>query len=249
MEIALSVLNTTDVLKQSLSAIERLREEGARVHSITNTVAQNFTANVLLACNAKPSMTANVSEVEFFTRRADALHINLGTLDDQRKAAIEKSMKIARSENKPILLDPVMVHVSPERAKFAQKLCQEVSILKGNSQEVETLDVSARAVNCVLQSGETDCAYNSELGFEIDNGHPIMGQVIATGCALGALVAALSSKTENPIVASVAGAVWFGVAGEEAAKRANGPGSFPVEFLDELANITASEIIKKARIT
>ena len=52
-----------------------------RVHCITNAVAQNFTANVLLAAGAMPSMTIAPKEVGAFAARADALLVNLGTFD------------------------------------------------------------------------------------------------------------------------------------------------------------------------
>ena len=37
--------------------LERVRRTAPRVHCITNAVAQHFTANVLLALGAVPSMT------------------------------------------------------------------------------------------------------------------------------------------------------------------------------------------------
>ena len=54
---------------------------GPRVHCITNAVAQNFTANMLLAAGAVPSMTIAPKEVGRFAARADALLVNLGTFD------------------------------------------------------------------------------------------------------------------------------------------------------------------------
>ena len=43
--------------------LERLRQRRPRVHCITNAVAQNFTANMLLAAGAVPSMTIAQKEV------------------------------------------------------------------------------------------------------------------------------------------------------------------------------------------
>ena len=61
--------------------IVRLRERSPRVHCITNTVAQAFTANVLLAAGAIPSMTIAPQEISEFAARADALLVNLGNFD------------------------------------------------------------------------------------------------------------------------------------------------------------------------
>ncbi|HEU4519897.1 MAG TPA: hydroxyethylthiazole kinase, partial [Microvirga sp.] len=60
--------------------MDRLRREGTRVHAITNTAAQAFTANLLLAAGAAPSLTTAPDEAQAFTARAGALLVNLGTL-------------------------------------------------------------------------------------------------------------------------------------------------------------------------
>ena len=67
--------------------LERIRARRPRVHCITNAVAQNFTANVLLAAGAVPSMTVAPEEVGAFVARADALLVNLGTFDRERREA------------------------------------------------------------------------------------------------------------------------------------------------------------------
>ena len=237
------------VLDKALQAIEALRSDGTRVHSITNTVAQNFTANVLLACNAKPSMTVNPDEVEAFTRRSDALHINLGTLDNERMDAIQKSMFVAKQKNKPVTLDPVMAHVSPLRAEFANSILHQTDIVRGNQSEMDILDLGNAHSSCLVMTGEKDKIINGKSKISVDNGHPIMAQVIATGCALGGLIAALSSKTESRSSACLAALLWFGVAGELSAERCSGPGSFSSIFIDILHHITLDEIKNHARIS
>src|SRR2546423_1494447 len=67
--------------------LARLRVRAPRVHCITNSVAQAFTANTLLAVGAIPSMTLAVDEIGAFVARADALLVNLGTFDEERRAA------------------------------------------------------------------------------------------------------------------------------------------------------------------
>ena len=72
----------------------RLRARAPRVHCITNAVAQNFTANVLLAAGCVPSMTISPEEIAQFVARADALLVNLGTFDAERREAV----RIARED-------------------------------------------------------------------------------------------------------------------------------------------------------
>ena len=104
--------------------LARLRARQPRVHCITNAVAQNFTANVLLAAGAIPSMTIAPDEVGEFVARADALLVNLGTFDAERQAATEAALE-RRSRQQPWVLDPVFIDRSPPRAAFARDWWRE----------------------------------------------------------------------------------------------------------------------------
>src|SRR3984893_15007185 len=79
----------------SADILARIRARRPRVHCITNAVAQNFTATMLLAAGAVPSMTIASDEIADFVARADALLVNLGTLDPERRAAIEIAIATA----------------------------------------------------------------------------------------------------------------------------------------------------------
>jgi len=74
--------------------LDRVRERRPRVHCITNAVAQAFTANMLLAVGAIPSMTIAPDEVSDFVVGADALLVNLGTLDRARREFIGNPEKV-----------------------------------------------------------------------------------------------------------------------------------------------------------
>lgn len=240
---------TKNVLDSALETIDVLRRDGARIHSITNTVAQNFTANVLLASNIKPSMTVNPDEVDAFTQRADALHINLGTLDKGRVSAINNAIGVANARSIPVLLDPVMIHVSPLRAAFAVDIMNQATIIRGNVHEINMLGVQENGSSCIVMTGDEDQVFYREKSHSVQNGHPIMAKVIATGCALGALISALSSKTDNPSYASIAGLIWFGIAGELAAKKSKSPGSFAPYFIDALYETQTDVLRDKAKLS
>ena len=102
--------------------LERLRDRQPRVHCITNAVAQNFTANVLLAAGAIPSMTISPDEIAAFAARADALLVNLGTFDVERQTAAETAIAQVNRLERPWVLDPVLIDRSPPRADFARDL-------------------------------------------------------------------------------------------------------------------------------
>src|SRR5882724_2450909 len=100
----------------------RLRARSPRVHCITNSVAQTFTANVLLAAGAIPSMTLSADEIGAFVARADALLVNLGTFDAERREATATALEVASEEGVPWVLDPVFIDRSEPRAAYARSL-------------------------------------------------------------------------------------------------------------------------------
>src|ERR1043165_2145186 len=102
--------------------LARLRARAPRVHCITNAVAQTFTANVLLAVGAIPSMTLAAGEIGAFVARADALLVNLGTFDAERRAATAAALEVVGERRTPWVLDPVFIDRSVERAAYAQSL-------------------------------------------------------------------------------------------------------------------------------
>ena len=77
------------VAQAASDILARLRAHGPRVHCITNAVAQNFTANVLLAAGCVPSMTLSPEEIGPFVAGAQGLLVNLGTFDSERREATE----------------------------------------------------------------------------------------------------------------------------------------------------------------
>lgn len=236
-------------LEKYLEPIERLRKESALVHCVLNTVAQNFTANVLLCCGATPSMTTSKEEIKEFAAFADALLINLGTLDEEKRTVCRLAVEAAKTKSIPFVLDPVMCNISQTRLKFAEEqLALSPKILRVNKQEAKSLETIASDQTCTVITGETDLVMVGRNKASVSNGHPYMHKVIAVGCAQGAVMAALYTKANSAFDAAVGTLLWFGVAGEMAAEKASGPGSFQTAFIDTLSNLSTSQIADKARV-
>src|SRR5262249_53257203 len=117
-----SLRSILDLAAACADVIERVRAHSPRVHCITNAVAQNFTANVLLAAGARPSMTISPEEIGSFVASADALLVNLGTFDAARRDATDTAIEVAAEEGLPWVLDPVLIDRSPPRAAYAADL-------------------------------------------------------------------------------------------------------------------------------
>jgi hydroxyethylthiazole kinase len=234
-------------LEQAVAAIDAVRRGPVRVHCLTNSVAQNFTANVLLACGAIPSMTVSPGEAPDFTDAADALLLNLGTLDADRRAAMPASLDRALAQGKQVVLDPVLCQLSSIRLDFAKQLLASGRlILKSNRAEADAIGKTETC--CQMITGPVDRIEAPGLVCGVENGHPLMDKVVAMGCALGALIAALAARTNDPASAALGGLAWFGVAGEIAGAKAEGPGSFAVAFLDSLAEVQTGTIADRTRI-
>src|SRR5436853_1925616 len=120
--------------------LARLRVRAPRVHCITNSVAQTFTANTLLAAGAVPSMTLSADEIGAFVARADALLVNLGTFDAERREATAIALEVAAERRIPWVLDPVFIDRSEARAIYAASLvAQNPDAIRLNAAEFTAL--------------------------------------------------------------------------------------------------------------
>lgn len=246
----LDVNSSTDELKQDAAGlIDKLRAASPRVHCLTNSVAQVFTANVLLALGAEPSMTIAPEEMGAFVKGADAALINLGTLDKDRRAGAMVAAETATGLGKPFVLDPVFAHRSPARKSLAENILRlGPTAIRGNAEELRELDVQTD-LTIEAQTGSDDVVRSLGKTVSIHNGHPYMAATTAMGCALGGVMAAALATEEHPQKAIVGALLIFGVTGELAAKEARGPGSFVPAFIDRLAALTAHDVETHGRIS
>jgi hydroxyethylthiazole kinase len=248
-------------LPQSTADIlARIRARAPRVHCITNTVAQAFTANVLLAVGVVPSMTIAPEEIAAFVAGADALLVNLGTFDAERRSAIDIAVGQA-SGGIPWVLDPVFIDRSPARAEYARGLvahapaavrlnAPEFGALAGMSPETEPLASYAREHGAIIAlTGATDVVTDGTRRAQIGNGHALMGRVTAMGCAGSALVAACLAVEPDSWIATAASVLALGVAGEMAAEHARGPGSLSMDILDALYALEKNALLQRAQVT
>lgn len=242
--------------------LARIRRRAPRVHCITNSVAQQYTANMLLAAGAVPSMTISADEIGAFVGGADALLVNLGTFDRERKLAIEVAVKAAAEKKLPWLLDPVFIDRSPGRCQFGRALlAARPTAVRLNHGEFTALDgagadhpadtgivmrfAQANAIIVAL-TGDVDIVSDGHRRIAIANGDPLMALVTAMGCAGAAFVCAALAVEADAWLATLTALAGFGVAGEIAAQKAEGPGSFAVAMIDALHRLDRTTL--RARI-
>lgn len=220
--------------------LARVAESRPRVHCLTNTVAQNVSANMLLAFGAIPSMAVHVDEVAAVAEGAGAILINLGTISAEGELAIPKLLEVARDRRKPLVLDPVFVELSPLRRHIAREVLRLPDVMvRGNATEMQALAADLDAAERVTRvtTGRIDQIEGASGVLAIAHGHPLMTRVTGLGCASSALVAACCAVESDPVLAAGAALTAYGIAGEIAAGRSAGPGSFAVNLIDALAGL------------
>ncbi|MFC5430675.1 hydroxyethylthiazole kinase [Paraburkholderia denitrificans] len=249
------------------SVVDDVRRRAPLVHCLANLVTTNMTANVLLAAGASPAMVVAREEVAEFVTLANALSVNLGTLDAAQAEAIQVAVEAGRAAGVPWVLDPVAVGALTFRTDFARKLiAAQPAVIRGNASEIIGLaggPASGRGVDStastddargaaralaldlhavVAVTGAIDYITDGKRSIELANGDEVMPRVTGTGCALSALVAAFigaGGYEGNLWIPAVAAVALAGVAGELAARETAGPGSFTPAWLDRLATLDA----------
>lgn len=250
----------------AVEVLRRLAEEKPLVHHITNYVTVNLVANVTLCAGALPVMAHSAEEVEEMEELASALVLNIGTLDSRQIEAMLLAGKKANERDIPIVLDPVGAGATTLRTRTAERLLSElrVAAVCGNAGEIATLaglaaevrgveslagdareaaTGAARALNVtVAATGPTDYVSDGERLFAVENGHPLMGRVVGSGCASTAAVGCFAAAGGGDPETVAAALAYFGRAGEVAAGKADGPGTFEPRFLDALAALAADPV-------
>jgi len=251
-----------------------IRERKPLVHQITNYVVMNETANATLALGALPVMAHALQEVEEMASVASALVLNIGTLSDEWVEAMLAAGRAANRAGAPVVLDPVGAGATTYRTETARRLLAEleVAVVRGNSAEIATLagreaeirgveavgsvggpDLAreaAQALGCVAAvTGPVDHVSDGEAVHAVSNGHELLGTVTGTGCMSTAITGCfLAVRGDDPLAAAASALVAFGVAGEDAAKDAKGPGSFHAALYDALYNLGPETLDSRAKL-
>lgn len=236
----MSGMNNSLDAAQVASILARVAERRPRVHCLTNTVAQNVTANMLLAFGAVPSMAGHPEEVAAVAAGAGAILVNLGTISPEGERAIPKLLAAARDGGIPLVLDPVFVELSPLRLKLAGEVLRLPGVVvRGNAVEMAALAGLLEQSSGVTRAttGAVDMIDGPSGKLSVAFGHPLMSRVTGLGCASSALAAACLAVEPDPVIAAGAALTAYGIAGEIAAERCHGPGSFAVELIDAVATL------------
>ena len=257
------------------ATLARLRAEKPLVHQITNYVVMNETANATLALGALPVMAHARQEVEEMASAAAALVLNIGTLSDPWIEAMRLAGRAANAAGIPVVLDPVGAGATSYRTETAKRLADEIelAVVRGNAAEIATLAgrqaeirgvesvatdgtgpelarAAAAALGCVAAvTGAVDHVSDGERVVAVANGHELLGTVTGTGCMATAVTGCvLAVRRDDPLAGAAEALVVFGLAGEDAARAAKGPGTFHAALYDALYALDPATIDERARV-
>jgi hydroxyethylthiazole kinase len=267
-------VSTTELQLSSGADLGAIRERKPLVHQITNYVVMNETANATLALGALPVMAHALEEVEEMASAAGALVLNIGTLSPPWVDAMVAAGRAANAAGAPVVLDPVGAGATSYRSETAKRLVDEVelAVVRGNAAEIATLAgreaeirgveslatretaaqlarEAARATGAVVAvTGAVDHVSDGGRVVAVANGHPLLASITGSGCMSTAVTGCfLAVRADAPLAAAAEALVTFGVAGEDAAREAKGPGSFHAGLYDALHELDPRTIDALAR--
>lgn len=124
----------------------------------------------------------------------------------------------------------------------------DVSNVRGvdSTDSVSTAKSAAVAVakwtgGAVAVSGKTDLITDGSVIAFSHGGSHFMEKITGAGCSLGGVVAVYATAA-SPFIAALTATAVYNLAGNRAGNKVDGPGSFQVQFLDELYKVTAADI-------
>ena len=223
-----------------------VRDRSPLVHSITNLVVINFNANVLLAAGASPVMAHAHEEVADMVGIAQALVLNIGTLDPYWIESMQLALRAAAKRGIPVVLDPVGAGATKYRNESIEQLLMTSlpTVVRGNGSEIMSVagsaaqtrgvDSSAAATDAlgaaqslvqrtqgvVCVSGQIDHILDaSHRWAQLSNGHAWMTRITGVGCSATALIGAFCAVQPDAWRATVAAMALLGVVGEVAAEK------------------------------
>ena len=249
--------------QKTIRDLERIRQIKPLIHNLTNFVVMNSTANVILATGASPVMSHAREEVEEMASKANAVVLNIGTLEPDWIESMILAGKTANKYGIPVIFDPVGVGATRYRYESAHKIIERVNcdIIRGNASEVlslagfnvaikgvdslvsmenltaKILEISQKFGTVIAVTGVEDLVCDGNRCLGIRGGDPIFKKVTGTGCAASAICACFAAVNENAVEASAEALAFYGIAGKEAAIQAEGPGTFQVKLIDVLATL------------
>ena len=248
--------------------LKRVKAVSPVVHHVTNWVTIYDCANVVKVLGASPVMAHAREEVAHMTDLAQALVLNIGTLTVDLVESMKIAARAANRKGIPVVLDVCGAGATDfsDQKSFELLDAARIDIVKGNASEIARLsgeDVKTKGVDAVeveaslldlakdlalergctvVITGPEDVVTDGGSTYLIKNGHPMMGQVVGTGCMAASVIGTFAAVEPDLAFAAASGLVCFEVAAECAVQACFGPGSFKECLYDYLYHLDKETI-------
>ena len=256
------------------NCLERVRRKRPLVHHLTNWVTIYDCANIVKVFGGSPVMAHAMEEAADMAGISDALVLNIGTLTSDFVEAMIIAGKSANKKDIPVVLDVCGAGSTPFRDKKCFEILDSIAvgIIKGNSSEIARIageSVSTKGVDAsevekdlgkialdlaeqrsctVVVTGAEDIVADGERIWLVRNGHPMMANVVGTGCMAASVIGTFAAVEDDRLAASAAGLVCYEEAAEIAAKDAGGPGSFKERLFDAAFHLDGETVGRMEKV-
>jgi hydroxyethylthiazole kinase len=251
------------------SFLQAVRDKRPLVHHITNWVTIFDCAQVVKSFGASPVMAHAPEEAEAMTGLGSALVLNIGTLTTDIVDTMKLSAVAANRKGIPIVLDVCGAGATAFRDRKCLEILDaaKIDVIKGNGSEIarvagqasQTKGVDAGEVaadlrevavslsaarSCtVVITGAEDIVAGQGKVFLVRNGHPMMANLVGTGCMAASVIGTFAGATPEQIPeAAAAGLACYEIAAEQAVKKSDGPSSFRQQLFDCIFRLDEKQI-------
>jgi hydroxyethylthiazole kinase len=253
--------------------LQKIRKVSPLVHHITNWVTIADCANIVKVFGGSPVMAHAPEETSEMASIAEAVVLNIGTLNNSTVEAMKQALKAANKKNIPVIIDAVGVGATRYRnEKIKELLEHKIAVLKGNASEIAStagINVTTKGVDTgdvmgdiasiaatlakerecvVVVTGKEDICTNGAEIIKVKNGSPMMAQIVGTGCMASSVIGTFCAVEKDYFFAAIAGLVCFEIAAEDAAKTSEGPGTFKTKMFDKIITLSDVSINKMKKI-
>ena len=253
--------------------LRELRRRSPAVQLVVNPTGQGLTVHLLAAVGATPFIAYDERMFDHGPMDAEGLVIDPLVLGLLGPDALTRAAHRAVESGSPWVLNPAPPKFGEARVELSERLSRlQPSVIRGNGMSLygispaarsesrspgkisseEALDVADELARdsaaVVAVTGDIDYVTDGQGLVAVVNGDPLLGRLWGIGYALSALICACCAVTPDPYAASVHALTMMSVAGELAAKDAQGPASYRTRLLDILYGLDERVLIEKARI-
>jgi hydroxyethylthiazole kinase len=251
------------------SILKKIRYTNPTVYYFTAAHEAYFTTNGLLALGATPIIGGAIEEADEVSRSAEAVILNMGLSEHVAEKLLTVG-KSAYKQKIPIIFNSIGVGSSTFRKQISRQLLKEikVSVIHGTASDIafligEKWDFSEEGKNylnrnecelallaakrlytTIVISGKDQIVSDGVTTYSVHNSDSMLTKVSGLSSLLSAVIGTSAAVEENLFEAVVSALLFNGVAAEIAANKTEGqgPGSFQIEFFNQLSLITSSEL-------